>query len=437
MCFSHLSLLFSLKSIGLILKVFGEPFWSLVADMTDPKAVYILSSLVNVFTLEILRTTDPLTVSFVFYVKIFRTITSCSGNIITAASMQLTEGTDEGYGRQRMFGAIAWGVGAYVAGGLIDNFGMKSLFYYTYFLIALNGLLVVVGVPSKSASSWNVYSKDVSIWSQFSHSTLQLYRELKHFFSNGPCRVVLMTSIAYGVAMTVPDTFIFLSLESDFHASRTFAGWLTIVSICSEIPIFWYSEQIISSLGVFRMILLAMGTCILRLLILSILSVSEPSSLLLLLLLQLSHGLNFGLFWLAAANSILKLSPDGLLTSSMAALNIAYYTCGGSLGNLLWGWVYQSFGVNAVYRLSALAVAMIAFAFRRSESVLESQFDSEVTFRRSQIKSSSSSSDSPHRMGSGLNSLKSAIKSHPSDSTGVGWEVGISEGRQDVIRDIP
>ena len=417
--------------------MFGEPFWSLVADMTDPKAVYILSALVNVFTLEILRTTDPLTVSFVFYVKIFRTITSCSGNIITSASMQLTEGTNEGYGRQRMFGAIAWGVGAYIAGGLIDNYGMKYLFYYTYFFIALNGLLVVVGVPSKSASSWGVYSKEVSLWSQFSHNTIQLLRELKNFFSNGPCRVVLLTSIAYGVAMTVPDTFIFISLESDFHASRTFSGWLTIVSICSEIPIFWYSDQIISYLGVFRMILIAMTTCILRLLLLSILSVNNPSSLMLLLILQLSHGLNFGLFWLAAAESILKLSPDGLLTSSMAALNIAYYTCGGSLGNLLWGWVYQTSGVNAVYRLSAIAVAVIAFAFRRSEAVLESQLESEVANGRAPVKLSSPSNASPHRLGSGLNSLKSIIKSHPSDSTGEGWGVGYSEGRQDVVRDIP
>ena len=32
----------SLKSIGLILKVFGEPLWSFIADMWDPKYIFVL-----------------------------------------------------------------------------------------------------------------------------------------------------------------------------------------------------------------------------------------------------------------------------------------------------------------------------------------------------------------------------------------------------------
>lgn len=404
--------------------------------MTDPKAVYILSALVNVVSLEILRSTHPLTVSMVFYVKIFRTITSCSGNIITSASIQLTEGTNEGYGRQRMFGAIAWGVGAYVAGGLIDIFGMKYLFFYTYFFILINGLLVVIGVPSKTSSSWSVYSKEISIWTQFSYSLIQLFRELRQFFSNAPCRIILLTAIAYGAAMTVPDTFIFISLERDFHASRSFSGWLTIVSICSEIPIFWYSEYIISSVGVFRMIMIAMVTCVFRLLILSAISIDNHFSLVFLLILQLTHGLNFGLFWLAVADSILKLAPDGLLTSSMAALNIAYYTCGGSLGNLLWGWIYQSLGVNSVYRIAAVVVILIVIAFRRTDSILQSQLDVKNENEHPLFKFESLCGR-PNAGSSSFSSGKPMIKSHTSDAAVDGWGMDYNDGRQDVVRDIP
>ncbi len=86
----------TLKSIGLILKVIGEPFWSFVADLTDGKAVFILCMVVQILSIELLRQATTITFSLILFVKILRTITSTNGTLVTAASFQLTDGTNEG-----------------------------------------------------------------------------------------------------------------------------------------------------------------------------------------------------------------------------------------------------------------------------------------------------------------------------------------------------
>jgi hypothetical protein len=44
-----------LKSLGLLLKFLGEPFWCLVADLTDMKTVFAFCILMQIGTMELLR----------------------------------------------------------------------------------------------------------------------------------------------------------------------------------------------------------------------------------------------------------------------------------------------------------------------------------------------------------------------------------------------
>jgi predicted MFS family arabinose efflux permease len=143
----------TLKSVGLLLKVIGEPFWSMVADLTDQKLVFGMCMIMQVLTMEILRQSKPLTYNLIFVVKVLRTTTAPSSTLTTTASYRLTEGTNEGYGQQRMFGSLAWGGGAFIAGYLIDLYGMNALFYYTYVFNITSFLFVIFGLPSSRYSN--------------------------------------------------------------------------------------------------------------------------------------------------------------------------------------------------------------------------------------------------------------------------------------------
>jgi len=142
-----------LKALGLALKLIGEPFWCLIADWTEPKVVFVICLLTQLFSMEILRNVVPLTVMVIVYVKIIRTATAPSTTLTTMASFKLTEGTKEGFGQQRMYGSLAWGGGAWLVGSLIDYFGMKSIFYYTYFFQCVSLFIVAKALPSSGNMS--------------------------------------------------------------------------------------------------------------------------------------------------------------------------------------------------------------------------------------------------------------------------------------------
>ena len=86
----------SLKSIGLILKIFGEPFWSMIADLTDQKLVFSFCLIIGIVSMEFLRLSKPLTYNTILLVKVLRTATAPSNTLTTTASFKLTEGTKEG-----------------------------------------------------------------------------------------------------------------------------------------------------------------------------------------------------------------------------------------------------------------------------------------------------------------------------------------------------
>jgi predicted MFS family arabinose efflux permease len=462
-----------LKSFGLLFKFIGEPFWCFVADLTDPKIVFILSILTSVLSMEMLRVANPLTYNRVLFVKALRTITAPAATLTTAASFKLTEGTNEGYGRQRMFGSLAWGSGAFISGILIDSFGMTALFLYTYLFIAVNFCCVMYGMPASSkpqlapgelhahasphtsplpghhqnlslslaiidhdsevgnnsiGSSGNgsvhssglrhvhvppsptTYSPSTQSHHQQSHqqshhhptpsppfpgingvkvsnmfgylslssskicSSLATYfHDMKTFYSVSAARVLLLNTFVYGLVMTIIDTFMYVSLEKDFGASRTFSGACTAASILSCLPVFYYSEHLLVKHGHFRLIHIAQWTCVIRLLLLSMLNPTSPHSAYAILGIQLLHGLNFALFWSAAVDALFKLAPKGLTSSCLSTLNVMYFTLSGSAGNLLWGYIYSELGsMSLLYLGGAVVLSCMLLVFQLFEFSISS-----------------------------------------------------------------
>lgn len=330
-----------------------------------------------------------------------------------------------------MFGSLAWGGGALITGFLIDTYGMNALFYYTYFFNFVSLAFVIIGLPgTKSAPSISatlvldnesINKDDLSIEEQggddspllsaegnqqLAESVMRRSRSLegatgdesqnnqfqkdakqgKHsqarkvesymkelyaFMCNPPCRSIIFNSFLYGIVMTIPDTFLFVSLERDFRTTRTYSGLVTTTSIMACLPLFWFSGPLIARQGHFNLIFLSESSCILRLLVYSSLSPRWSLSLYLLPFIQLIHGLNFALYWSASVDAIYKLAPLDLTTICVAALNISYYTFGGAVGNIVFGHIYDSSGgAEAVYRCGGALLIMTVLLLKSQEQII-------------------------------------------------------------------
>ena len=48
-----------------------------------------------------------------------------------------------------MYGSLAWGLGAYMVGMMIDAYGTDSMFYFTYFFQIVSLIIVFKYLPTK------------------------------------------------------------------------------------------------------------------------------------------------------------------------------------------------------------------------------------------------------------------------------------------------
>ena len=322
----------SLKGTGLLLKIVGEPMFSVLADVTEPKLVYAVCMIFGTLTLEILRLTNPLTFVVVLWVKILRITVAPATTLVTTASLHLIRGSSEGFGEQRAFGSLAWGTGAFITGLAIDKFGIDAIFFITYFFHSICLVVVMLVLPRGTNTAWSntkgsvstatankahqspahkstvvttldtndeemslLTKKDsgVDLAHEGEHAHLRELQsssrtpsppassrlssvdsdatsfvfcparcasgESQHspgggclaectryaemyggFMATGAVRTLLFNVLAYGVIMQVHETFLYLLVERDFHATRTFSGLLTTVSVLCCLPVFWY-----------------------------------------------------------------------------------------------------------------------------------------------------------------------------------------------------
>ena len=159
--------------------------------------------------------------------------------------------------------------------------------------------------------------------------------------------------------MQVHDTFLYLLMERDFHASRTFSGLLTTVSVLSCLPLFWYADPLIKRYGHYSLIVVSEMTCLVRLWIVYMIPPHYDTVLVLVLCSQMLHGLTFALFWAAAVDLMSELSPPGMKNGCMASLNMLYYTVGGAIGSFGWGAVDTHFngGMATMYEIGTDSIS--------------------------------------------------------------------------------
>jgi MFS transporter, PPP family, 3-phenylpropionic acid transporter len=357
-----------LKGVGLLFKLIGELACATVADKHDPFRVFIVCAVCQAYTLECIRSSSTLSFNYVLFIKFLRGITACLPTLTNTLSVALTAGTKEGYGQQRVYGSLAWGVGALSTGLLIDNYGTDIMFFFAYFFYTTSALLMFVGsrqlklshagagapLSPRTIKTAAVESRDGST-GLFAHAALETVRltnqlrdSLQKLLLSDVLKHLLMNILAYGVVMSAVDSVIFTSLIKDYHTSASFGGMYTGVGVLSCLPAFYLSTALIEKHGHYNIMRFAQCACALRLFLMSLLPSRWEYSASCLLGTQLLHGASFALFWATAVDIMYKLAPPDMKNVSLGILNALYFTIGGAIGNILWSFVMDRYHMHGV-----------------------------------------------------------------------------------------
>lgn len=244
------------------------------------------------------------------------------------------------YGKQRLWGAVGWGVAGAIAGWAVERFGIDASFYTFGVWMAL-GLLIALRMPISHAPIGQPF-----------------WLGLRGLLADRRLVIFLITVLAAGMGMGTVNSFLFLYLE-DLGASATLMGLSLAIATLSEMPVFFFSGLLLHKFGARGVLLLALAVFVLRLAIYAAFPVAQ-----IVLAANLLHGLTFSAAWVAGVTYANQIAPPGLGATSQGLFSGVMMGLGAALGALSGGLLYASAGPELMYGIAAACVAagMIFFA---------------------------------------------------------------------------
>jgi PPP family 3-phenylpropionic acid transporter len=321
-----------LLSIGPLVALAGAPFWAGVADASQQHRRVLLAVMVGTMTavaiLSQLRLFWLLALAVAAYAFFNAPIIPLVDNsVLTLLGERRSE-----YGRQRLWGAVGWGLSAPVAGWLAAQFGQAWIF--VVYLVLIAGTMVAA-----SRLPIHMDPREHSYWS----GVRQLLSDSRWFIFLG---VILLC----GIGSTVISNYLFLYM-GDLGASETLMGLALTAATVGELPVLFFSGAMLRRWGPRGLLGIGMSAYVARAMGLS-LAVTPWQ----VLALQLLHGLTFSVVWVAGVSFAGQMAPKGLGATAQGIMNSVVFGISGICGSLVGGVLFERYGGVLLFRSSALMV---------------------------------------------------------------------------------
>lgn len=247
--------------------------------------------------------------------------------------------TGENFGSYRLWGSIGFAITALSAGQLLAVVGIEWIkaLYQGLLLLSLLLALLVTDVPPASRSCTSTQFRD-------------LLRK----------REVLLVLIFVALVNTTNranDGFISILIKS-IGGTEADVGWAWTVGPVSEIPIFAIFGLLLTRFR--EEVLLALGATAYAVRWFLFATASTPETI---ILIQLLHGVSFGLFYMAGVSYIGKIVPHELRASGQGLLATFGGGVGGIAGSLLGGFMMDHFGPKTLYFSCSMLVVLAVVTF--------------------------------------------------------------------------
>jgi hypothetical protein len=236
-------------------------------------------------------------------------------------------------GRERMWGAVGWGITSILLGLCLDIFGFSAV--YVFNAVATVGMIVIVvygmGIDNLFSSLALDYAVGFEPVAQSNDAT-NLSEDASQGVSNIECEefarsqsdaldffhvlvgdfrsaVFLFTVACLGAGVSLVESLVFLFFVEDIGASNFLCGFSVVVTVLWEIPLFWLGDRIMRSMSGSTMMLVAMLCYFTRVVVYTLISKKRNW---LVLLVEPLHGMTYSLSNLATVSQMSEMAPPHL-----------------------------------------------------------------------------------------------------------------------------
>jgi PPP family 3-phenylpropionic acid transporter len=264
----------------------------------------------------------------VFCLAIFRTPLIALAN---SMAFRALKGRPHGYAAIRLWGTVGYIMAAVGAGALMDCVGLRTGMYGA-----------AVGIMACGVVAWGGRSREqVRLTPARLRDIVESLRD--------PRFVMLVTSSGLAWMSYGPyATFYTMHLES-LGLSRAFAGAAWALAATSELVVMLLWPRMCRWAEPRTWMMIALLASPVRW---SLSAMARDPGVL--LAIQLTHALSFGVLYLAAVQGVERLAPEGLRATAQGVFASVTFGMGGLAGNSLGGLLYEPLGMRRLYVAAAL-----------------------------------------------------------------------------------
>jgi PPP family 3-phenylpropionic acid transporter len=277
--------------------------------------------------------------------------TSGQAPICEALMLSEMKGDLTYYGRIRMWGSIGFIVSVTVASLALERYGIVTLPW-----VAAALLVFTIGAAFRLRDVPRRVHKEAPPLLR----ALLRRREVIAFFASTALMVSAHASLY---------TFYSLYLERSGY-SKTVIGAMWSLGVLAEVLLFYFQAPLFKRWGAMRMMYLALGTAVVRFVMIG----AGSHMLWLLVAAQLMHALTFALHHSSSVMTLQRWFSGPLQARGQALYMSISYGIGGSLGGLFLAQWWERAGAESVYYMAAVlallssAAAMLSFRWQRRDS---------------------------------------------------------------------
>jgi PPP family 3-phenylpropionic acid transporter len=325
-----------LTGITPLITMLGASLWTALADATRRHRLVmglaLLAGASTAFAFPFFNTFAPILLLALLFFAFFAPVSS----LADSATMYMLGEKKEMYGRVRLGGTLGFGLAAYLAGVLVQKYGLNLAFWGGTVL-----LLLALIISQKL-----VYRPDSvreSTWSG-----------IGALLGNRGWILFLMLAFAGGVALAGNNTYLFPFLKG-LGASESTMGLALTIGTISEIPVLYFGHHLVKRFKPFGLLMLAMVFTGIRLL-----AFAASNSPALVLVVQLTNGLAFPAMWIAGVAYADENAPVGLGATAQGMFGAMVFGFGTAVGGFAGGPLLESIGGRGTYLVFGSAVLTIA-----------------------------------------------------------------------------
>ncbi|WP_334187980.1 MFS transporter [Noviherbaspirillum sp.] len=319
-----------LMSLMQVMRIFGPNLWGWVADRQQQRvkvlritAIAALTAFCGIFVGETFA-------QFFVVMVVVNMFTSAQGPLSEALMLSEMRGDMTHYGRVRLWGSVGFIVTVTLAGQMLDLWGIRLMPWITLAMLAL----VLVGSLRMKESPPIPVPHDVP-----SVMTLLRRREIIAFFTSTFLMIAAHASL-----------YVFYSLYlAQIGYSNTVIGLMWSLGVIIEIVFFFYQTPLFRRFGVQNLMMASLLIAVLRFLLIGF----GAESLVILLFAQILHAATFGVHHSASVATLQRWFAGPLQARGQALFTSISYGLGGTLGGLVMGGFWDTFGSRTVYLMAA------------------------------------------------------------------------------------